>query len=145
MKVKHVYQNCKSWGKPMVWEQFSLRTEKTNKSSANHIILLLPFLIKTGVRGMPVCWGGGRIFFPGFTCDEGTLMIEELPNFTLPYLTPAMNTSNWNLAASICNMKKCLLGDLSSRIPLNTLPDEVGDEPAATTDAERTGNKWSWL
>ena len=38
-------------------------------------------------------------------------------------------------------MKKYLLGELSSRIPLNALPDEVGDVPAATTDAESPGNK----
>ena len=67
--------------------------------------------------------------------------MEELPNFPLPYLTPDMNTSNWNLASSFCNMKKCLLGELFSRIPLNALPDEVGDVPAATTDAESPGNK----
>lgn len=70
-----------------------------------------------------------------------TLMMEDLPDYTLPYLTPDMNTSNQNLASSFCNVKKCLLGELSNRIPLNTLPDEVGDAPAATTDAERTGNK----
>lgn len=85
------------------------------------------------------------MFFTGLTHDEDTLMMGDLPNFTVPYLTPEMNTSNWNLASSFCDMKKCLLGELSSRIPLNTLPDEVGDMPAATTDAERSGNKWSWL
>ena len=49
---------------------------------------------------------------------------------TLPY--PRYDYLQLNLFFFVFpTLKKCLLVELSRRIPLNALPDEVGDEPAA--------------
>lgn len=48
---------------------------------------------------------------------EDILMMEGLPNFTLPYLTPNMNTSNWNLLLQFVIWRSACWGSFLAGYP----------------------------